>query len=249
VKTGQQANKARADGEFVPQRERTVVTLREMLLRGELPAGEQILEAPLTVRLGTSRTTIRLALERLAQEGLLTPLPRSGFVVREFTIQDIWDAIETRGVLEGMAARLAAERLEKREEVEPLRRIQAELDAAIQPDGFVQTSGEEIDAGIFCARLAVDFHAVMVDLAKSPMLRWMMGRLTSIPFAAVTAQSASPMPLLRLAGLHHHALIEAIENKEGARAEALAREHARLTRTRLTLMMDRSAKNSAVLAT
>jgi GntR family transcriptional regulator of vanillate catabolism len=225
-------------GIFIPQRERTVAQLREMLLRGELPPGEQIFEAPLTERLGTSRTTIRLALERLAQEGLLTALPKSGFVVREFTLQDIWDAIETRGVLEGTAARLAAQRLEKREEVEPLRRIQTELDAAVQPDGFVQTSGESIDAAIYCAELNAAFHDGMIDLAKSPMLRWTIGRLTSIPFATVTAQTPPALDHMQLAGVHHHALIEAIENKEGARAEGLAREHARLARTIATRVLE-----------
>ena len=54
---------------------------------------------------------MRLALERLAHEGLLEALPKGGFCIREFTIEDVWDAIEILGVLEGTAARLAAERL------------------------------------------------------------------------------------------------------------------------------------------
>ncbi len=57
----------------------------------------------------------------LEHEGLLETLPGGGFVVREFTRTDIDDAIELRGVLEGTAARLAAERLDSEEELEPLR--------------------------------------------------------------------------------------------------------------------------------
>ena len=71
-------------------------------------------------RLGVSRTPLRLALSTLAHEGLLEPLPGGGFVVRSFTRADVSDAIELRGVLEGTAARLAAERLESADELDPL---------------------------------------------------------------------------------------------------------------------------------
>src|SRR5262249_17104734 len=50
---------------------RAFIGLREMLLHGELAVGERISELPLVARLGTSRTPIRLALERLAHIGLL----------------------------------------------------------------------------------------------------------------------------------------------------------------------------------
>ena len=66
-------------------------------------------------QLGVSRTPLRTALMTLEHEGLLETLPGGGFVVREFTRTDINDSIELRGVLEGTAARLAAERLEAEE--------------------------------------------------------------------------------------------------------------------------------------
>ena len=100
---------------------RTVLRLREMILSGEFSPGERVSEAPLTGRLGASRTPIRLALERLAHEGLLDPYPTGGFIVRKFTLEDIWDGIEIRGVLEGAAARLAAERLSSDRELNALR--------------------------------------------------------------------------------------------------------------------------------
>src|SRR5579863_6849384 len=92
-----------APAEFVSQTGRTLLNLREMLLSGEFQPGERISELPLVAKLGVSRTPIRLALDRLAHEGLLEVSPSGGFVVGEFTVEDIWDAIETRGVLEGAA--------------------------------------------------------------------------------------------------------------------------------------------------
>src|SRR4249919_2634746 len=87
------------------------IGLREMLLHGEFARGERISELPLVARLGTSRTPIRLALERLAHMGLLDVVATGGFTVRQFTLAEVLDAIEIRGVLEGTVARLAAERL------------------------------------------------------------------------------------------------------------------------------------------
>ena len=81
-----------------------------MILRGELAPGERLGEVALAERLGVSRTPIRQALPALACEGLLAAAGRRGYLVRSFSPQDVLDAIETRGVLEGLAARRIAER-------------------------------------------------------------------------------------------------------------------------------------------
>src|SRR5436309_2702257 len=104
-----------------------------MLLRGDFQPGERISELPLVARLGASRTPIRLALDRLAHEGLLEVFPSGGFVVRAFTLSDIWDAIEMRGVLEGTAARLAAERLQDDSELDELRQCRDNIDVFLNP--------------------------------------------------------------------------------------------------------------------
>src|SRR5437764_14552893 len=89
---------------------KTQLRLREMILAGELAGGSRIAELAIVDRLGVSRTPIRAALVRLEQEGLLQALPGGGFAVRTFTERDAADAIELRGTVEGLAARLAAER-------------------------------------------------------------------------------------------------------------------------------------------
>jgi GntR family transcriptional regulator of vanillate catabolism len=93
------------------QTERLVLALRERILHGEFSPGERLTELGLVSLLQASRTPIRLALERLANEGLLDVIPTGGFRLRSFSLVDVWDAIEIRGVLEGTAVRFAAERL------------------------------------------------------------------------------------------------------------------------------------------
>src|SRR5512135_2841584 len=105
--------------------------LRELVLEGEFAPGERVPEVGLAERLGVSRTPLRIALATLAHEGLLEPLGGGGFVLRSFGRADIDDAIELRGVLEGTAARFAAERLESPEELAPLEEASAELDEVV----------------------------------------------------------------------------------------------------------------------
>ena len=75
---------------------RAQLRLRELIVGGDLPPGVRI--------------PVRAALLCLADDGLLAPLAGGGFAPREFGESDIHDAIELRGTLDGLAARLAAER-------------------------------------------------------------------------------------------------------------------------------------------
>ena len=214
---------------------RTVLGLREMILKGEFGPGERISEHPLAARLGVSRTPIRLALERLAHEGLLEPYPTGGFIVRKFTLQDIWDSIEVRGLLEGGAARLAAERLIDDRELNPLRAIQQEMDAVGEPT--VETFPMYLE-------LNDTFHSEIMRLSKSEMLREALDRLFSFPLSSprvlvsVRPQLVEASRIFAISEEHHHRLIQVTALRQGTRAENLAREHAQLTRRNLEIALN-----------
>src|ERR671913_2233804 len=106
--------------------------LREMILAGELPGGARIAEVAISEQLGVSRTPIRAALMRLEQEGLLEALPNGGYAVRTFSERDVADAIELRGTVEGLAARVAAERGVAPEVLDEARACLSEVDALLQ---------------------------------------------------------------------------------------------------------------------
>src|SRR5438876_11252944 len=73
---------------------------------------QRLSDVILAEQLGVSRTPVRQALDRLAQEGLVRSDPRRGFWVRTFTAQDIHEIYDMRGALEVLALRLAAPRLD-----------------------------------------------------------------------------------------------------------------------------------------
>ncbi len=216
--------------EFVSQTGRALLTLREMLLKGEFAPGERLSELALVARLNVSRTPIRLALDRLAHEGLLEGAPSGGFIVCEFTLADIWDAIEMRGVLEGTAARLAAERLVEPSELLPIREYQRQMDVI---------ANNTMDDFARYMDLNESFHNELISLAKSSMLDRSLKHLTSLPFASPSAMVFARSKLPRAAELmtigqeQHHAMLDAVANHQGTRAEAVAREHAALSRRNL----------------
>jgi GntR family transcriptional regulator, vanillate catabolism transcriptional regulator len=219
---------AEKDTERSSQTVKALLALRHMIIAGELAPGERISELSLVERLGVSRTPVRHALVRLEEEGFLDALPNGGFAVKAFSARDVFDAIETRGVLEGLAARLAAERGVAQTELDPLRHILAEIDILLAPD---QIGPDDFTDYV---RLNAQFHTLLSALAGSKPLVRQIERAAALPFASpsgfVLAQSVMTRPqrLLIIAQDHHHAIIEAIELREGERAEAVTREHARL---------------------
>jgi GntR family transcriptional regulator of vanillate catabolism len=210
--------------------------LREMILNGELTPGERLSEPSVAERLRASRTPVRAALARLAEEGLVEAIPSGGFAVKSFSEEEIQDAIELRGTLEGHAARLAAERGAAGGTLAEMRRLIERMEEATCPPlneaGFTEY-----------VALNAHFHELLVEAAGSAVVARQIGRVVALPFASpsgfVLAQSALPASqrVLVVAQEHHRAVVEAIAHREGARAEALMREHARLARRNLELVL------------
>lgn len=208
---------------------RAQMRLRELILSGELHAGERISEQSVVDRIGASRTPVRAALIRLEDEGLLEPIPSGGFAVRSFTEDDIFDAIEVRGTVEGLGARIAAERGLGPRELRPLQAIADRIDEVIA--GIERPSEEEFTA---YAELNTEFHDTLRGLSGSRVVSRQIERANAYPFASpsafVLAQSALPEALvvLTIAQYQHRCILEALASGHGSRAEQVTREHARL---------------------
>ena len=196
-----------------------------MILRGELGPGERVAEAPLAELLGMSRTPVRQALPVLAQEGLLTEHQTRGYVVRGFSTADVLDAIDLRGVLEGLAARRVAERGVSRTLLQALRVCLAEGDQ-ILAEGHVADKFEALYVD-----MNVRFHQLIVAECRSPIIQQALERNARIPFAGPQALALDKTSLERMyetmayAHRQHHCIVSALERGESARVEALMREH------------------------
>lgn len=212
---------------------RALLRLREMVLAGELPGGSRIAEVAISEKLGVSRTPIRGALMRLEQEGLLEQLPAGGYVVRTFSERDIAEAIELRGTLEGLSARLAAEYGASQV---LLGEAQACLD---QIDEVLAQPALDDEAFSAYVRLNEQFHALLSEMAGSAVIAKALERVVRLPFASpsgfvvVQSNTAGARDMLVVAQDQHRQVLEAIAQREGARAEAIMREHSRLAQRNL----------------
>lgn len=84
--------------------------LRRAIIECELPPGAEITESGLTVRFGLGKAAVRVALARLHQEELVTPMPRRGHRIAPITMRRVLDTFALRTLLEAEAARLACGR-------------------------------------------------------------------------------------------------------------------------------------------
>lgn len=211
--------------------DKAVMGLRSLVMSGEFQASARLSEVALSERLGISRTPLRQAMDHLVGEGLLERIETGGCRVARFTIEDIEDAIELRGVIEGTAARLAAERGPDPDLMREAREVLAGIDAALVREG-----GLDFDAYV---QLNARFHTLLAGLSGSQTIRREVARVSRLPLASPSSflQEQEMIPdfqaSLTQAQAQHRAILDAITRREGARAEALAREHARLARGNL----------------
>lgn len=217
------------------QQTSALVRIREMILRGKLAPGQRLAEAPLAEMLGMSRTPVRQALPVLAREGLLQQHETRGYIVRGFSTADILDALDMRGALEGLAAKRVAEGGASRAMIGALRQVLKDGDR-IFSKGHIEESDEALYADMN-GRL----HGLIVQEARSPMIGQALERISHVPFAAPQALAFDKTGLVhmyhRLVYAHrqHHYIVDALERGEGARVEALMREHVNPVKENLNL--------------
>lgn len=223
-----------ADAAEASQTVKAQLRLRELIVGGALAAGERVPELALVERLGVSRTPVRAALHKLQGEGLLAALPGGGFAVKAISETEIRDAIEIRGTMEGLAARLAAERGAAPSLLAEAHDCLNAIDALLAPQSLDEAAfGGYVE---YNARL----HATLAAMAGSEVVRHQLERAAALPFASpngfVLARSTGPRArdALIVAQEQHRGVIAAIERREGTRAEALMREHARIAHGNLS---------------
>lgn len=216
-------------GPSVSQGLAAILGVRQLILGGELRAGDRLSEVQLARRVHVSRTPLRLALAQLALEGLLEPVAGGGFVVRSFSRRQVIDAVDLRGVLEGSAARLAAERNRGPKALGDLIACVAKLDRVVSSADY--TRGEQFELYV---EFNNAFHTELFTLAGSDVLRDAYQHVLALPFAQPNAfllsqaQNDAFEPALATGQEQHREILDAIERGNGELAEHLARRHAHL---------------------
>lgn len=207
--------------------QRVIVALRKMIASGELADGVRIAEIATAERLNVSRMPVRTALRALEQEGLVVKLGARGYAARGATAAQIAGAIEVRGVLEGLAARIVASR--------PVSAgLAKQIEECIQTGEALFSSGT-LTAGdlerFYDYNLA--FHNLIVDASGNQAIAVALARNNHLPFASAAALALDMDDLIfeyeHLSAAHrqHIGVSNAIIAGDADLAEVRMREHAR----------------------
>lgn len=207
----------------------SVVTerLRAAVLAGEFAPGERLYEVELSQRLGVSRTPVRAALQALASDGLLDHVPHRGYSVRAFDLAETMQAYEIRAVLEGLAARRAAQQGMSAEECRAVERALNEGDQLLSRGHLVPE--DRIAYG------AINFtiHNAIYDAGHSRMLGEMLRLSQQVAPSSYRNVIAFEYNDVRRRHDDHRRIFEAILCRDGARAELLMRDHVESVRLAL----------------
>ncbi|MEM7120943.1 MAG: GntR family transcriptional regulator [Pseudomonadota bacterium] len=217
------AGKARARGTTRASHSLTVSeTLRDDVQSGRYGPGDRITEEKVAARLGVSRTPVREALRRLESEGLLVTLPWRGAVVAELDRGQVLELYAMREVLEGTAARFAAQHADD-----------AEID--VMRD-ILERQAEAGDDSDLAARINRDLHEAIYSAARNRyLLSTLHGLRNALALLKGTTFAAEGRPDAALG--EHRAIVNAIAKRDGDRAEQVARRHiANARRTRLRML-------------
>ncbi|MBR0777345.1 GntR family transcriptional regulator [Bradyrhizobium diazoefficiens] len=197
------------------------------LQEGSYRAGDRLREEEVAQRLKVSRTPVREALGRLAARGFVEPAAGRGLIVRNLDISEVLELYAMREIMEGAAARLAAEHA-SRPEVDALMDIE---------QAFIDVSGTDAaEMSRERARLNRAFHDAICRAARNRYLDNASGELQDwIALLGPTTFTVPGRP--DTSHDEHTAIIKAIAVRDGDTAERLARTHIReALRCRLRLL-------------
>lgn len=191
--------------------------LKSQILEHKLKPGKKIIQEEVAEELGVSRTPLLKVLQMLETEFLVESKPRRGYYVREISTKEMIDVFECREVLEGLAARLVAEKADKSE--------LAAIKKCFTP--FIE-SNDPIDEKEY-EKADQRFHSLISQKCDNKML----SRLEMIGNVHILAYQKGLLRPPEETLPEHKEIIKALLNRNGSQAELAMREHIKRSRQSL----------------
>lgn len=182
--------------------------LRQDIINGDIAPGTRLVETTLAKEYDLSRGTIRTALHRLGNEGLVTQVPYAGWSVTELNEQDIWELYTLRATLEGMASKLAAQQITE-EGSKQLTSVYQHLLKLCESDDLKAITFADLK-----------LHKTIIELANHSRLTRQYRFIENQFLLHITAANRVFDP--RKVGVSHEALVLAICAGEADKAECEA---------------------------
>lgn len=198
--------------DMLPSSDRVYRAIRKDILNGTLPPAARLVELQLASQLDVSRTPVREALKRLAAEGLVALDPVRGMVVREINPSEAEDIYMIREVLDGLSARLAAER------ISPTALGKLHVLTELMQQAADDHRWEAV------VQMNISFHEVLYSAAGNERLSLIARSLEESVRRFSTMAFSHPE---RVADVieEHAEIIHSLEERDPDRAEQITRRH------------------------
>ncbi len=188
------------------------LALEEEILSGKLKRGDSLGEVAISKRLGVSRTPVRGALQRLAEDGLVEQTPNKGAVVVGVNVEDLIDIYAIRKRLEGLASYSATQRITEEE----LKNLKGAVELA---DFYIAKN--DIDN---LRELDTEFHKIIYMASGNRLLGKTLTELHK-KIKSYRRLSLSVNGRLKESAMEHREIYEAIKNGDAERADVLTSVH------------------------
>jgi DNA-binding GntR family transcriptional regulator len=192
--------------------------LRQEILNGNLNHGERLIETEIARGLNISRTPVREALRKLENEGLVVYRTGRGVVVTKVSHDDMNEIYSIRGVLEGLCARLAAERITKKE-LKTLRELIGQMRRRYSQKDFRGT-----------VQVHTRFNDLIARAAHSPRVQALANRFREYTERSQLRSFGVPERFKAIEE-EHEAIMRALESGASQIAEEAVRYHVEQART------------------
>ncbi|WP_428391191.1 GntR family transcriptional regulator [Lichenicoccus sp.] len=191
--------------------EYTIRALRDAIRDGRLAQGQRLVVADVTKLLDVSNGPVREAIRRLTGEGLVEITPNRGAAVRQYNMQDVSEIFQVREVLEGLAARLAAQHVADGEYSRRLRGLVAEMAPLIrQGNDYVGHNHK--------------FHELIYEMSRNERLREQSRQLV-LPIYRFHYHQLMEPAYAEVSAREHTLIADAILAQDGDLAERMMRNH------------------------
>jgi len=186
--------------------------LKTEIIKGSLKPGTKLSEGKIAEQMGISRTPIREALRELAAEGFVKITPNQGMIISNLSIEDIQEVLQIRGVLEGLAARLAAKTISN-DEIKELEEILEKMKIYTQKNDVIAFG--EID---------YEFHCLILKICSNKQLMKIYDNLND-KFHSYRIRTLIVSNKLQYFLNEHLKIAEAIKIGDSEKADRLSQKH------------------------
>jgi len=186
--------------------------LKEAIIKGFLEPGTKLLENKIAEKMQVSRTPVREAMQKLVAEGFVKTTPNQTMVVTEVSPEDVKEVLQIRGVLEGLAARIAAKKINRRE-IDELENVVAQMSLYVSKENLSS----------YC-KVDDEFHDLILNICGNKWIIQIRDNLGSFIYR-FRIKSLSVPGRLKCSLKEHQAIMEALKKRDSVEADRLSQVH------------------------